>query len=235
MKISKTLVLLSLFSLSAFAAKDLNPEAHTHGEGNITLVYQDGLMLMELQSPAANMLGFEHEPSTEQERKQYKTLAKALKSPENFVELQPACKLKIAELKLPFEEDADHKEHKDHGHGEKKEQHDDKHHHEKAHKSKEEKHHDHDHEAEHKKSEHKAHDDHEGHGDHDDHEAHGSEHQDIHGQYEWSCAKKPLSKMTFNIFKVYPGFEKIKLQWIVNGKQGATVLTKDKNIFELSL
>jgi hypothetical protein len=62
-------------------AQHVNPSAHTHGLGNMTMVYQAGQLMMELETPAANLLGFEHTPHSKAEWLQVKNLREIVKTP----------------------------------------------------------------------------------------------------------------------------------------------------------
>lgn len=49
--------------------------AHTHGHAELNLAVDDGQLLLELSSPAANIVGFEHAPHNAQQKK---TVANAI-------------------------------------------------------------------------------------------------------------------------------------------------------------
>lgn len=217
--------LLSSLALSAsgscLAESVDNPDAHVHGEAQMSLVYEKGRLLMELESPMANFVGFEHKPESDTEWQKVKGLHKQLSSPEQLLVLPSSCKLVDAEVEVPFiESDDDHSEH-DH----------------------EKEHHDHDdHDSKHQHDEkdmHEGHDEHEHHA-HDDgdekeskHDEHNHAHNDVSLSYEWNCKGSTPSSMKLNLFEQFSGFEKISVQSIIDGKQNLTTLNKSNFVLEM--
>lgn len=64
------LLYLPLFFLLAASvvAKAETQKAHTHGLATFTLVLEKGMVDIEFESPAANLIGFEHKATTQKER-----------------------------------------------------------------------------------------------------------------------------------------------------------------------
>jgi ABC-type Zn2+ transport system substrate-binding protein/surface adhesin len=90
--------------------------------------------------------------------------------------------------------------------------------------------------AEEKTGEH-AHEEKEGHdhaehvGDHADEGQHeqegkGETHSDIRAAYHFECdAPAKLTQLTVELFEVFPGMEELKVQYVIESKQGAAELT----------
>ena len=209
--ISYVLFLTLFFSMSAIAQS--NPDAHTHGEVHVTMIYEKGQLLIELRTPVVNMLGFEHSPETEKQWKALKRLSHNLKKPENLIVLEPECSLKNSTVELPFLKDAKKHEHKEEHQSDSKTDA-----HAQESKSKEE----------HKGHEHEKHE-HKGH----EHKSEELVHHDAYSRYEWLCSAPGFPKITFNHFDHFSGFNKITSEWIVNGLQGITYLSEGKNILEV--
>lgn len=76
-------------------------KAHTHGEGKLTVVFERGHLLLALETPAANVMGFEHAPQDESEREIYANALATLKAPEKLFELTPSCRLSRTDVKIP--------------------------------------------------------------------------------------------------------------------------------------
>ncbi|WP_232427102.1 DUF2796 domain-containing protein [Teredinibacter turnerae] len=76
-------------------------KAHTHGEGKLTVVFERGHLLVALETPAANLMGFEHAPQDESEREIYANALAALRAPEKLFELTPSCRLSSTDVKIP--------------------------------------------------------------------------------------------------------------------------------------
>lgn len=105
------LVLLRFFILGlcfhcqqSVAASRHNPDAHTHGVAQMTVLYETGQLLIELETPAANMLGFEHRPQNAAQWQRLSQLEKTLNAPDKIVGLHPDCKVQNVKVELPFNE-----------------------------------------------------------------------------------------------------------------------------------
>lgn len=133
--------LLLLLLLQIFAV-DLTAEsfsAHTHGEATLLMVYDQDRLQLELETPAANILGFEHAPKNKDQKERYKKALQVLNSPAELFTIKPECSLDGSEIEAPFAEArhadkphakvedhaAEHKEHDNHDHDEGHEEHHD--------------------------------------------------------------------------------------------------------------
>ena len=187
-------------------------DAHEHGVASLNLVLEGERLIIELDSPAANIVGFEHMPSS---AKDFAALAEArkqlLRADALFAIPDAAgCALGEVEAQSPlFEADAQAAEHEHHEHAEK--------------------HHDHDE---------KQHDEHAGHTGQDHaehgHADHGDAHSDIAASFHFECANpEAIEQIEVTLFEVFPRTEKLLLQAITpNGQQGGE-LTPAQNIIRL--
>ena len=175
--------------------------AHEHGHGLLNFVVDGNQLMIELQAPAADLIGFEHAATTAEEKAQYAKALAQLKQPETLFGIAPAaaCQLAHQEIKAPQPEEA----HEGHDHDAAHEEHEG-----------------HDHDA--------AHEEHEGH-DHDAaHEQH--EHADLGAMYTYNCtAPDQLSGLTAKLFSVYPSLSKLTVQGILPSGQTAAELTPTAN------
>ena len=55
------------FLFECYAQSSL--DAHVHGEAEVNIVFEGQKLLVELKSPSFNLVGFEHEPKTLEQRK----------------------------------------------------------------------------------------------------------------------------------------------------------------------
>ncbi|UTW49604.1 DUF2796 domain-containing protein [Bacterioplanoides sp. SCSIO 12839] len=105
-----------MLATSVVLADTHQHEAHVHGEARINLVVEGHEVLLELQTPAANLLGFEHAPQTNAEKQQLKTTQSLLSDPSTLLSItNNPCQLVNADVVLPFSDHKDH-HHKDHEH-----------------------------------------------------------------------------------------------------------------------
>lgn len=112
-------------SLLALAALVLSPavqaaggHAHEHGVASLNVARSGATLLIELDSPLDNFIGFEHAPSTaEQTRKLADALA-VLRDPARVVRLPAAaaCRLVEADVDDPFGPPPEHRHEDAHGH-----------------------------------------------------------------------------------------------------------------------
>ena len=116
-------------------------EAHVHGAAELFVVLDGQELEIELHSPAANLLGFEHEARNAEEKEQVENLKQTLANADNLFKIgSGACELNNQELDLgnlaiddsAHDDEAHHDEkHEDEEHG--NEHHEDGDHDEEAH------------------------------------------------------------------------------------------------------
>lgn len=187
-------------------------DAHEHGVASLNLVVDGGQLIIELDSPAANIVGFEHMPSTAEDLAALADARKQLLQADALFAIADAagCALEEAEATSPLFEAEAHAA----GHG---------------HQDHAGKHHDHDdeHHAEHAK--HGG----EGHAEHK-HADHAGAHSDIEASFHFDCANPDaIEQIEVKLFEVFPGTEKLLLQAITpRGQQGGE-LTPTQNIIRL--
>lgn len=113
-----------LLAAAAFGAQANHDEheshshgAHEHGHGHLNLVIDGNLLMIELQAPAADLVGFEHAAKSDEEKAQYAKAVARLQQPDALFHLDPAagCKLIQQELQAA-KEDHDHEHEHDHDH-----------------------------------------------------------------------------------------------------------------------
>jgi len=76
---SISLSLLFAFAASPWAAEEFQQQAaHVHGEARLDLVFDQGELVAELESPAESLVGFERQPGNDAERQRLSDARKAL-------------------------------------------------------------------------------------------------------------------------------------------------------------
>ena len=91
-------------------------EAHVHGTARITLAADGAEVQAELISPAANLLGFEHAPATDTERRALRDLRAALERAETVLALAPEAECRQMESRVSTGLDPVHGSREDGGH-----------------------------------------------------------------------------------------------------------------------
>lgn len=77
-----------------------NHAAHVHGTATLEVAVDGGILSVRLESPLANLLGFEHAPKTPQERAAAKALLAGLKQGDKLFTPTPAAGCKLAEARV---------------------------------------------------------------------------------------------------------------------------------------
>lgn len=178
--------------------------AHEHGRAKLMLVAEKQQLTLQFESPAMNIVGFEHEAKTKEQktliREAVNTLAKA---DALFDIVGGQCKFSKASVDSPFSEDAAHKDHDDKGREHEK--------------------HDHD---KHKHDEHE----HDKHDKHDEH-ADEAEHREYTVEYQATCQSiDNIEQIDFTLLKAFSGIEVLEVQYIHAGKQGAARLNANQTV-----
>jgi hypothetical protein len=177
------------------AAQDPGPRQHgihEHGVASLTLAIEGTVMQVELESPAMNLVGFEHAPMSDAERKALDDALAVLADWGRLFRVpeEAGCDLEQAEVETPpghLDEDGagrtDREPAKVPGHG-----------------------HEHGHEQA------------------DDHA--GAAHADIRAAYRLDCRDPgALTRLDLGLFDAFPGTERVRVQFVTPGGQGAVELT----------
>lgn len=206
--LAKCLIALSATLLVAAAgvnAAEVHQHgAHVHGIGTLNVALDGQELYVELDTPAANIVGFEHEPKNDEQASQLHEALELLGTAEKIFIFPVAAKCISHEIKVNGEEMADH-------HGETE------HHHEEG----ETGHHHVEEGAGHHHEEGEAKTEME-HGDH-------AGHSEISASYQFKCENpQELKSIGVQLFAHFPGFEKIEVQLLTPKNQTAVTLTPDR-------
>ena len=213
-------------------------DSHAHGVGNLNVVLEGDELAIELISPAANIVGFEHAPSTDEQQAAVHQAEETFEQADTLFVLseQAGCRVEHvhveSELLEGHEDEHAHEEHEDeHAH----EEHEDEHAHEEH--DHDEEHHDEKHAHEDHADEH--HEDEHAHDKHDEEHAHEHDHDEevhseFHVEYEFHCDNvENLTEIQVNLFETFPGTETLNVQLLTPDQQTAVSLDKDNITIEL--
>jgi hypothetical protein len=97
------LLLCILAGVSARAEEFEQHAAHEHGKVTINAALEEKLLVIELDSPAVNVIGFEHEPRTDDERTAVRAASDFLKSGRGLfgIPKEALCLFEGANVKAP--------------------------------------------------------------------------------------------------------------------------------------
>ena len=182
-----------------------NPGAHVHGEARLQVALEGQTAELMLNSPADNLLGFEHAPRNDAQREALKNVETWLKANPLITLADGRCEVTAASVSHTLGQDSH-----DHGHG---------HGHSHSHGDKK---HGHSHGHDHKHAEPHSH-------------SHGHDHDRDHAHADFDVSQqlrcdKPLEGQALiaSIKAQYPGIETLIVEWVGEQGQGASRLTGEQ-------
>lgn len=190
-------------------AEDHSLEAHVHGQAELLIAQDQNEFQLEFRSPAANIVGFEHKPKSEEEKASVTQAQDVLENATALFQFNGSqCSLTEQSIDFGYlvESDGEHEYHAD--------DHEDDHHHHDGH----DKGHDDEPDEDHKSSDHAA-----------------ESHTDIEAEYQFSCDNaQDVTGLVIKLLSEFADIEELGVQWIVQGRQGAYNLDKTQNevVFE---
>ncbi len=162
--------------------------AHVHGIAALNLALEGQEVHIEFDSPAANIVGFEHAPSSEADHAALDKAVATLKDGDRLFKFNADAGCQMEKVNVASQLlDEEHKGHADEKPGE------------------------------------HPHEEKQGHEQHEDED---EAHSDIEAAYHFECDEPgKLTQLTVELFEAFPGTEKLKVQYVIESKQGAADLT----------
>lgn len=205
--------------------------AHEHGHATLALVQENNELQLLLTSPAMNIVGFEHAPSTDEHHAKIDAAAKLLKDHNQIfsISTEAGCALEHAEVRSELLEASYKDDHDEHHH---EEEHHEEKHHDKDHHDEHHAEHDHDHEAKHNDHEHGDHHDKEHHDNHDSEE--GWAHSEFEAEYHYECSDiAALSEIKVNLFESFGSIGELEVQVVMESGQKLIELSPGNSSIKL--
>lgn len=215
-------VMTSLFIVSAHAEPDHEhqddelhtQEVHAHGAWELFAALDDRQLSVTVKGPLIDAVGFEHQPTDEEEFVAIRSLKDRLAEPKALFVINERARCTIAqpaEIVLPQGYEVEAKD------GELEKPHE-------AHETDS----DHDHDAHEDEDEHDDHKDHDGHDDHDNHSS------DVEAVYVFNCESPArLKAITANGFDTFRTIESIEAVFLGNSVQKALRLTRNSKSLQI--
>ncbi|MGF1786145.1 DUF2796 domain-containing protein [Photobacterium swingsii] len=186
--------------------------AHVHGVVELNIAQDANALLVEITAPGADVVGFEHAPKNDEQKKALNNALKTLAQPQQLLTFSAGAQCTLVDT-LVTETLTAHDEHAHHNHD---------HNEHAAHD-----HDSHDH-AEHAAHDHNSHD----HAEHAAHDHDSHDHGEFSAQYTFNCDNiETLTNMQSDWFKHFTSTEKITIQAITNKGQKAGQLTPAQTQF----
>ena len=118
--IKRNLILILILVTCSLGASAAAQSTHVHGQGQVGMAIDQNLISMTLESPGADIVGFEHEARTAEEKTVVTEALKQLSDPMFVIQLpaNASCKVVQASSEVTNENGddshADHEEHEEH-------------------------------------------------------------------------------------------------------------------------
>ena len=193
-------IMLTAASSRTQAGEKRHHDAHVHGVAHLNAAVEGTSLHLEFTSPAANIVGFEHEPRTPEQKEGVRNAIEKLEDGSKLFVLSPEaqCRLSKSSVKTDIEHDGDHDADADHEHEHEKD----------AHHGKGK-----DNDQEH----------------HEENEDEHARHSEFHSEYRFVCENPgKLIQMDVMLIQSFPGIEHIEVQLLTETKQTAQELTATK-------
>ena len=202
--------LTAFFCAGALAEEKREADAHQHGHGALNVALEGETLSIEMETPGADILGFEHMAKATEDKATVEKARKTLADPVSLFGLSAAagCSVTDAEIEIGADGDEHHDEdehHDDEEHAEK----DDHDAHDEDHAEKDE----HDHEDEHE------------HG--DDHADEEESHSEVHAHYMLTCtAPAEIAGLDLTaFFEAFPNAEELDAAILTEDGQASGEIT----------
>ena len=191
-------------------------DAHQHGHGNLNIALEGSTLYIELETPGADIVGFEHPARSDEDKAAIADAMARLGDPIGLfgIPADASCTLVEASVEpvgYGLDADVDHHDEDD--------AHDDEDDHA------EDAHDDHGDEDEHAE---------EMHDDHDEHEDEKESHAEFHAEYRLQCDDPAaITSLTFTYFDVFAGAEELQVNLITDDGQGRQEATPAEPVVNL--
>ena len=200
-----------LASGAAMAEERRQLDSHEHGVTTLNIALEEGLLVMELEGPAMNFVGFEHDPRTDEQKAAIADAIAILRDGATLFELTTAAECSLRETDAEHDTDDDHSDHDEHADHDDHDDHED--------------HSDHDEHADHD-----DHDDHEDHADHSD----GEQHSEFEAEYAYECSRADeLTQISVRLFERFPLTNEVEASFVGDSFQTFRKLTPSDPVLKL--
>lgn len=118
--IKRNLILILILVTCSLGASAAAQSTHVHGQGQVGMAIDQNLISMTLESPGADIVGFEHEARTAEEKTAVTEVLKQLSNPMFVIQLPESASCKVIQAssevtsKNGDDSHADHEDHNEH-------------------------------------------------------------------------------------------------------------------------
>ena len=119
----RNVILILILMTCSLGASATAQSTHVHGQGQVSMAIDQNLLSMTLESPGADIIGFEHEARTAEEKAAVTKALKQLSDPMFVIQLPESASCKVIQASSEVasenggEGHADHEDHESEAHG----------------------------------------------------------------------------------------------------------------------
>lgn len=206
MKHTFPLALAVVIAQPTFAENTRQLDAHEHGVGELNIALEGKTVAMELHAPGADLVGFEYEAKSAEDRAAIDAAVAMLAKPQELFVLSESAECAVIQASAELESEEEHEEH-----------------------AEDEKHEEHA-EGEHEDEEHEEHAE-DGH--HEENEGEAS-HTEFHAEYVLTCANpSAINEITFAYFEAFQNARELEVQIVTGAGAQAFEVERDEPILDL--
>ena len=178
-------IVLAVLAAPAIAEGTRELDSHEHGVGELNIAFDGNTVAMEFHAPGADIVGFEYEAESAEDRASIDAAVATLARPLELFVMPAAAECSVVQASAELESDEEHEEHED----------------------------DHDHEEDHEDDHADEHDDDHAEKHHDDEHAGEASHTEFHAEYTLTCLNPDaLSEITFAYFDAFENARELEVQ-----------------------
>ncbi len=199
--------IVALVAAPAIAEDARELDAHEHGVGELNIAVDGNTVAMEFHAPGADIVGFEFEASSAEDRAAIDAAVAMLAKPLDLFVLPAAAECSVTQASAALESEEEHDEHDHDEHAENEE---------------------HDNHDEH------GHEDHADADDHDDHAEAVASHTEFHAEYMLTCGNPDaLSGIEFAYFSTFENALELEVQIVTASGAQAFEIERDAPMLDL--
>lgn len=202
----QTLLFCSILAATPLIAEETRElGAHEHGVGELNIAIEGNTIALELHAPGADIVGFEYEAKSAEDRSAIDSAVASLARPLNLFVFPGAAECSVTQASAELESEEEHAAHDDH-----------------------------DEHEEHKDRHAEAHDDH-AHEEHEHEEhAEAAGHTEFHAEYQINCANPDaIDEIMFAYFDAFENARELEVQIVTQAGAQAFEVERDEPRLDL--
>ena len=199
-----TPLLIAVLASPAMAEETRQLDSHEHGVGELNIAFDGSTVAMEFHAPGADIVGFEYEAESAEDRAAVDAAVATLARPLDLFVLPAAAECSVVQASAELESEEEHDDHGEHEEG-------------------------HEHEEDHDHADGHDHDE-----DHGEEHADEASHTEFHAEYTLACGNPvALNEITFAYFDAFENARELEVQIVSASGAKAVEVERDDSKLDL--